>query len=316
MTVSAVSEEELIELFKEAPKESFELLLRNMRIRGVLEKLYAKHSSGMTLSYDENFDTIFEEFFRFFFRPLEIAVQGARQMSFIFLFFEPELISNQYELIQAYVEFLRAWYSHMKLTAEIMLGRTVPRAVKDVVGEFARRYRERIERYRIRPMVEISEYPLLYPKSVFVNFDKSVKSWEEFSRAFEEYRDMIKGTYVSAAEKFIELANSKKFEDYQSFASSFFEKEAKAFDELLKRDDYLDVQRRMLGSLMDYITYFRSFLEEILTSNPVNPFATVSLLDEAFKRITDLRRKVRELERRVAELERGGGSAGGEDKGS
>lgn len=41
----------------------------------------------------------------------------------------------------------------------------------------------------------------------------------------------------------------------------------------------------------------------MIENNPANPFATVSQIDEAYKRILDLRRKVSELERRIEKLE-------------
>ncbi len=80
-----ISREELLELFRFAPKESFELLLKNISLRGMLEEIYLLHTTSIKLSYDEKFDRIFEEIFRFFFRPLEMSVYGARMLRFLFL---------------------------------------------------------------------------------------------------------------------------------------------------------------------------------------------------------------------------------------
>ncbi|MEM2266064.1 MAG: hypothetical protein DSO02_00475 [Hadesarchaea archaeon] len=296
----ALSRDELIELFREAPKESFELLLRNLKIREHLRVLHAKHVSGLKLSYDANFDSIFEEFFRFFFRPLEAAVYGARQLRFLFFMFDLGLMEFQSETLRAYSDFLRSWFDHLRLTSELMLGKVLPTSALDVFREFIRTHREKIESPRVDLGYAV-EYPFLLPKSVLTNLEKSIEHWERFSEAFKEYRRIIKETYVKAAERFIEEANRSRFEDYQVFAGTFSNFEAQAFDEVLKSEDYLRVQKSMLDNLMDYIYFYRRFLEEMLESNPLNPFATVSMLDEAFRRILELKRRISELEKRISE---------------
>ncbi len=298
----SLSREELIELFREAPKESFELLLRNLRIREHLRILHAKHVAGLKLSYDENFDRIFEEFFRFFFRPLESAIHGTRQLRFLFFMFDFGLMESQSETFRAYSDFLRSWLEHLRLTSELMMGRVLPVSMADVFREFIRTYRSKVE----SPAMDFEypvEYPFLLPKSVLTDLERSVEHWEKFSEAFREYRKIIKETYVRAAEGFIEEVNRRRFEGYQEFAGVFSEFEARAFDELLKSEGYLGVQRSMLDNLMDYIYFYRRFSEGMLESNPMNPFATVSMLDEAFKRILELKRRVSELEKKVSRLE-------------
>ncbi|MEM2977665.1 MAG: hypothetical protein QXM46_00030 [Candidatus Hadarchaeales archaeon] len=306
----ALPRDELIELFREAPKESFELLLRNLKIREHLRILHAKHVAGLKLSYDGNFDGIFEEFFRFFFRPLETAVHGARQLRFLFFMFDFGLMESQNETFRAYSDFLKSWLDHLRLTSELMLGRVLPASTVDVFREFIRTYRDKIESPRMDFSGYPVEYPFLLPKSVLTNLEKSVEHWEKFSEAFREYRKIIKETYVRAAERFIEEANRSRFEEYQTFAGAFSNFEAQAFDEVLKSEAYLRVQRSMLDNLMDYIYFYRRFSEEMLESNPMNPFATVSMLDEAFKRILELKRRVSELEKKVSRLERGSRDSG------
>lgn len=62
--------EELVELFNALPKESFELLLRNISVREQLEDLWKEYESGRKLGYGERFEALFEEVFRFFLDPL------------------------------------------------------------------------------------------------------------------------------------------------------------------------------------------------------------------------------------------------------
>lgn len=297
-----LSEKELLELFKEAPKESFELLIRNIKIRDYIQNLYNRHSLGLKLYYDENFDKIFNEFFRFFFRPLESAIYGVRSLRFLFYSFDIEFLEVQNEVFRSLRDLTISWFEHLKLTSEILFGKSLEKLTPpDILWNFVKGYRERIERL---PYFELEpDYPLIFPKSVFEKMEKSIECWQKFSDAFLEYKRIIKGTYVKAAEEFINIANSKSFGSYQEFANIFLETEAKAFDVLLKSKEYLDVHREMLENLMDYIYYYRRFLEEMLIFNPVNPFATVSMVDEAFKRILDLKRKVSELEKKILELD-------------
>lgn len=303
-----VLKDELLELFEVAPKESFELLLRNARIREILEELWTMHKMGVELKYDEKFETIFEEIFRFFNRPLEMAVMGARYMRYFFPF--PEILSfveTQREFMDAYLEFIRSLYSHLSLTFSLYTGYRHPEPVKSVIDEFLERYEEMIRRHRIT-LIDyriFSEYPFLLTKRAFENFEMALKSWDVLSDNFEKYKKLVKDTYVNAAKMFIETANSRQFYSYSDFANEFFNYEAEAFDELLKSRDYIDAQKNMLSGVMDYSYYLRKFFEECLECNPSNPFATTSQIDEAYKRIMDLRREVEELKMRIRELEKG-----------
>lgn len=301
-----LSEKELVDLFRVAPKESFELLLRNIKMREILEDLYSKHKSGIKLYYNDQFDKIFEELFRFFFRPLEIAVLGSRQLELIFPLPETlRLYETQSELLNAYREFMTTLYNHLKLTFELYMGYVMTEdLIQRFVDLYLKRIREHISEFT---SVELStEIPFLLPKVAVDRLEKALESWNEFSTAFKSFRTMVKETYVKGAESFIKKANEEEFKSYQEFTYAFFNEEAKVFDELLKSEEYLKTQGRMLSGLMDYIYNFRTFIEEIIMNNPLNPFATISLMDKAFERIYELKRRIRELEKRIERLEGGG----------
>ena len=297
-----ISDGDAVELFRKIPKESFELLLRNIKVREILEDLYERHKNGFELTYNERFDEIFDEIFRFFLRPLEIAVFGAKRIGYLFPL--QDLVEIQSELLESYLEFLKALCNHIKLMWEISLGLTPQ---EDPVRKFVDLYTERLKSYR-REFVKAGggDEIFVLPKRVFERFENAIDSWNSFTDSFEKFRELVKETYVRGAKSFIEIANGKTFESYDDFANAFFNEEAKVFDELLVSHEYLETQKSMLENLMDYIYNFRMFFEEIAMSNPLNPFATISLLDKAFERIYDLRRKVRELEKRVEKLEKGG----------
>ncbi|MCX8204057.1 MAG: hypothetical protein N3H31_00065 [Candidatus Nezhaarchaeota archaeon] len=311
-----VTAQELTELLKKVPKESFELLVRNLRIRDYLGSLYEKHSSGLAISYDKAFEELFGNFLSPLLRPLEAAIYGVRQLAIMLnSFLDPELVGAQSEIARAYVGLIKSWLEHLKITMNIFLGEVAPSPISGVVEGFLKSYREKVSEYMLtatRYLVSGSFF--LLPKEFFTNLEKAVKRWEEFLKAFENYRGLLRGAYVKAAEVFIEKANVSKFSNYQEFAEAFLNLEAQAFDEVLASPSYVEAQKLLVESLMDYVRCCRELFEEALTSNPASPFATISLLDEAFRRITDLKRRVREVERRLALLEEGLRSDRGEGK--
>lgn len=302
-----ISQDEAIELFKFAPKESFELLLRNIEIRKILEDLWERHQVG-DISYDEKLEKIYDEFSKFFYRPIEISMFGIRQLSYLFPFIDfMKIIESQTEFLDTYCEFLSSVFSHLRLLSEIYFTYTTSEPVKSVLDRFLDQYADLIRSCgsEFTKIDLIHEYPLILPKKVFEYLDNAINSWKNFSEYFRSYRELRKQAFVTAAERFIEIANSKKFSDFSDFLNAFLNEEVKEFDSLLSSDRYIETQKKMIESLMDYVYYFRRFYEGIAESNPLNPFATVSQMDEAFKRIFDLKRRIKELEKRLESIERG-----------
>ncbi len=303
--------EELLELFKALPKESFELLLRNISIRERLEELWKEHASGKSLGYGERFEALFEEVFRFFFRPLEITLRGFRQLRLLLPL--PELLEsleNQWELIRAWRDFIDSLFSHFSIMTELSLGITTPPIVKSMIDGFRESWREKLERYyRHYYLLDVEElrvytdYPLILTKKTTQYLLNALDEWEQFSGYYMEFKDMIRNTYKTAIREFIEIANSKRFDSFQSFRNAFIAISNQKFDSLLRSKRYLEVQGNMVSHLMDYLYRTRRFFEEMFENNPINPFATVGHVDEAHKRIMELRRKIIELEKRINELE-------------
>ncbi len=303
--------EELIELFKALPKESFELLLRNISIRERLEDLWKEHASGKKLGYGERFEALFEEVFRFFFRPLEITLRGFRQLRFLLPL--PELLESwesQWELIRAWRDFIDSLFSHFSLMTELSLGITAPAVVKSMMDNFRESWKERVDRYyRHYYLLDVEElrvytdYPLILTKKTTQYLLNALDEWEQFSGYYMEFKDLIRNSYKASIREFIEVANSKRFDSFQSFRDAFINISNQKFDSLLRSKRYLEVQGNMVSHLMDYLYRTRRFFEEMFENNPINPFATVGHVDEAHKRIMDLRRKVMELEKRINELE-------------
>lgn len=315
MEVEGERVEELAKLFKKVPKTSFELLLRNLKIRDSLKGLYEKHSSGLPLSYDEGFEGLFNDFLGMMFRPLGIMAYGVRLLSSLLshlldYFFSPFLLFLDRGAAEARegvarecASFAKSWLEHLKTTTDLLLGKAMP-TVGSTMEEFLRTYEKEVEEYVKEAIRYTLSGPLLpLPKAFFTNLEEAIRCWEGFAKAFEDYRRALKEAYVKAAEAFIEKANESRFNSYQEFIEAFLDLEAQAFDEVLTSPRFLEAQKLVVEGLMDYVRYCRALFEGVLTSNPANPFATVSLLDEAFRRITDLRRRIRKIEGRLASLE-------------
>ncbi len=311
-----MQEDVLLTLLDRVPRESLELLSRNVKIRKNLETLYEMHRSGMEMRYNGEFEKIFNEIFRFFFRPIEIAIISAKQLRF----FLPtrdnmELFESFAETFQAYEDFLLSLRSHIDLMRRIT-SESNP-AFMQVAEEIARIFGKEadkiLESTEIDGIKFVSDYPFLLSNRALRHIMKAFDCWEMFSRDYYVFKDLMKSTYITAVNEFVDIANSIQFESYTEFANTFYDKSAEHFDRLLKSKEYLDVQNSMTANLMDHFYHLRAFFEEFYENNIFNPFATISQIDEAYRRITDLRRKIDELESRIEKLEtkkeklRGGG---------
>ena len=292
--------EELLGIFQKLPKESFELILRNMQIREKLKSLWEKYDRGDITS--EDFEEIFDEIFILFFRPLEIMLKMGKSIKF--LLSERMFTRIQENLLNAYLDFLNAWMEHIKT-----LSRIYSMEKADVVENFIDAWQDYLSRYMEVEYSEIlrisEELPFLMPKEASEHLFKSMESWLSFEKSYQEYRDILFYIYKRSVHDFLDAAKKSKIKDFESFISKFADFVARDFDVVLKSDEYIRTQGEMLNSLMDYIYNARRFMELMFENSPLNPFATISQIDEAYKRITDLRRKINELEERIEKLERG-----------
>ncbi len=303
-----ISREILAKRFEGVPKESIEILLRNVRVREILENIWKRYRAGIKLEYDGGFDRIFEEVFRLFFRPLELAISGMKRVR---LLLPPpdvaKLYDIQLEMADGYRDLSESLALYLELTMDMLKRYAVPDGVRDLIDAVMSGYIDTLNElslFGIRDIELGSEVTLAFTSRTFEYLRNFLKNWNEFVNLYYEFRRMMKDTYREAVEEFIRNLEFVEFGGFQEFMYALFDAIATKFDELLRSEEYLDVQARMVGSLMDHFYYYRRFCEEILENNPANPVATVSQIDEAYRRITDLRRKVAELERRVAELER------------
>lgn len=285
----------MIEVYRKLPKESFELILRNLAAREYLKRIWEQYSTLGKLDYLEDFDKIFEELFRFFLRPFELIIFNERVIRSIFPL--QDLITTR-DVVSAYTDFVESLTSHMRLTLQL-LSQPVPKTPFDRFIEDWLDFAKKFEFQTAFPQ----DLPFALPADAKNYLIDCMKHWGDFVSDYEKYREMLRKAFRRSIENFCDFlsrSNVKSFDEFKNLLQDFL---AKEFDVLLKSEEYLDLQQRLFDALFDHIYYLRRFFELILENNPASPFATVSQLDEAYKRIMDLRRKIAELEKRLEALE-------------
>lgn len=288
----------MIELYKKLPKESFELLIRNLTVREHLREIWRLYELNRKLDYSNEFDSIFEELFRFFFRPFELVMFNEQVIRNILPIHE--IFSNK-DVVSAYADFLESIFSHMKLTFQLFSESIFTQ--KYPIQKFFEEWREFLKKFESTGDVLVRDYPFALPENAKNYLLDCFAHWKEFIEGYELYRELIKKAYRRAVDRVVDLANSSAFQSFESFRDAFQDSLAKEFDLLLKSEEYLETQGKLMNALFDHIYCLRRFLELMIENNPASPFATVSQIDEAYKRILDLKRKVSELEKRIEKLE-------------
>ncbi|MEM4472697.1 MAG: poly(R)-hydroxyalkanoic acid synthase subunit PhaE [Archaeoglobaceae archaeon] len=285
----------MLEVYKKLPKESFELILRNFTVREYLKNAWNKFLLSGNLE-PSSLEKIFDELFRFFLRPFELIIFNEKIVRSIFPI-EKILVGE--DVLSAYTEFVESFTSHMKLTFQLF---SQPFFERMPVENFIEEWKKFFDKFEVKPVIPY-DLPFALPENAKNYLIDCILHWKEFVIDYEKYRDLLRNSYMKSVEKFCEFLSKSKPNSFEEFRNSFMDFMAKEFDSLLISEEYLKLQQKLLDALFDHIYCLRRFLELLIENNPASPFATVSQIDEAYKRIMDLRRKVLELEKRIELLE-------------
>ncbi|MFN3383757.1 MAG: hypothetical protein ACK401_02535 [Archaeoglobaceae archaeon] len=285
----------MMEAYKKLPKESFELILRNIAVRDHFKDLWRQYVSYGRLEA-QNFDRVFEELFRFFFRPFELILFNEKIIKSIIPI--QDIFSSR-ELASAYSEFVESLFSHMRLTFQLFSEPLVEKTLPDRFIEEWREYLRRFEAIREIPY----DIPFALPENAKNYLIDCFSHWNDFLVYYEKYRALMKSSFTKAVERVCEFVEKSEFKSFEEFKNAFQDFLTKEFDNLLRSKEYLELQEKLFSALFDHIYCLRRFFELLIENNPASPFATVSQIDEAYKRILDLRRKISELEKRIELLE-------------
>lgn len=286
----------VLDLYRKLPKESFELLFRNITVRDYLREIWSSYEQFGSIR-EEYFDRIFNEIFRFFFRPFEIVLLNEKAIKSLIPL--NEMLSGK-EVFNVYTEFMNSLFSHGLLTFKLL---SEPLQEKNVLDSFIEEWRDFLKNFDSGFDINLPEYPFVLPEDAKNYFLDCLSHWNSFLGTYEKYRRLLKKAYTNAVNSLMQFAMENKFKDFDDLRLSFQQALAEEFDRLLKSEEYLELQGSLFSSLFDHIYCLRRFLELIIENNPACPFATVNQMDEAYKRILDLKRKVSELEKRIEKLE-------------
>lgn len=258
------------ELFKrDIPKESIELIFINVKIRENLRSLWELYKSG-NLEYNDKFEEIFNEMFKIFLRPLKLFS------------LETIKIPKTYGFLNAYFDFLRSYFEYLQSLFELIF---------KVITSLSDNPFKDWELY-----LENFQDVFILPKSAVQNLFRGLEEYERFVSKYDEFSRVLKESYLKACRRFIQ---NVKANDFDEFVNLFVQEISKEFDRVLKSENYVSLQKEMVESLMDYAYHIRRYFEDLIEYNPLNPFATISMIDEAYRRIQDLKRRVDRLERIV-----------------
>lgn len=278
--------DELIKLYFKLPKESFELILRNAIIR---EKLFKAWKSFLDSDFDDVeriTNKIFDDVFGVFLRQFE--------------FFDIREQNPFNELIKSYVDFtnsmIKFWSSFFEVEERNLL--------KDFLDYWAKMNEKfgKVLEYTSMKNEIFQKLPLI-SKDAVVAISKAIESYEKFENLRNEYEKIILNAWKESNKKFVEELKTKDPEklSFTDFINVWIKELSSNFDKIVKDETFVKVQSEMLHSLMDFLKYTRIFNESLVT--PTNPFALKSEMDEAYKRIHDLKREVNELKKKVKKLE-------------
>jgi len=280
--------DELEKLYFKLPKESFELLLRNVIIREELFNAWRYFLDSDFESLERSVDKVFDEMFRVFFKQLKLF--GIHE-------------KNTFdEFLRSYVDFtnslLRFWFSFFEIKE------------RNLVGEFLEYWMKIREKFTETLVIGLKhegvlrEFPFISKDAVIAVF-RAIESYDKFNKSWNEYKNIISKAWVDANKKFVgylKMVESPEKIDFKDFVDLWMRELSSVYDEVMRSEKFVRVQSEMLHNLMDFLRYKRTF-NEMLFNYPSNPFALKSEIDEAYKRIQDLKREVNRLNKRVKELE-------------
>ncbi|MCX7999963.1 MAG: hypothetical protein N3A69_13590, partial [Leptospiraceae bacterium] len=265
-------------------------------IREYIEEIWNRYNVSGKIEYINEFEKIFEELFRFFLRPFEIIIFNEKMIRSIIPIQE---IFVSKDFVSAYNELMDNLLSHMKLTFQLF---SQPFIEKMPIEKFIREWMDFVRRLEITHEM-LYDLPFALPENAKNYLMDCLSTWNYFFVDYGKYRDLLRNAFIRSVENFCDFATKSKLNSFDDFRNSFQEYLAKEFDSLLKSEEYLQLQKKLFDALFDHIYCLRRFLELMIENNPASPFATISQIDEAYKRIMDLKRKISDLEKRIEFLE-------------
>lgn len=132
---------------------------------------------------------------------------------------------------------------------------------------------------------------------------QSFAAWLDYQEASYEYQVMLADAWVKAFEELmrdmIDMAQQgQEMEGLRAFLNKWSATADGIFLEIFRSDAYVEVQSRLVNALMEYRIRQRAVTEKILE---LNDLPTRTEIDEAHRRIYELRKELKALKRQVAQ---------------
>lgn len=306
--------------------ETYELVLRNVAIHKRLSEAHDLLREKPEMSAEERysrlkdkFGEIYQDVFSMFFRPFKIALDPYGEFLKLSKVSAPESWFKRYMDLfrmwgEAHSSFLKgianAYQSYLKESREgDQTGDTAQMKemrqadlLRNIVDEGSKVYLETVDKYIER----LSEDQFLFPKTFLVCMRNWISVYPKMYRLERRFESIFYDGWEKSLNKFVDaMAESGKPPaeiEYKEFYEMFINTFSKEYAELLKSNEFVEVQNNLLATLADIFRNFREAIEAQLKMFPVLPFAPRSEIDAIEKRVHDYGKLVRELRRDIREI--------------
>lgn len=130
-------------------------------------------------------------------------------------------------------------------------------------------------------------------------------AWLDYQQASYEYQVVLADTWVKAFEQLMQQVltmqqSGEEIEGLRAFIMRWSNTADEIFKDIFRSDAYVEVQSRLVNALMEFRLKQRMVNEELLD---IMDMPTRSEIDEAHRRIYELRREVKALKRHISQLQ-------------
>jgi len=316
----------LFDAYLHLQTETYEMIIRNVSIHNTLREVYESIAEDPDLTteeiydlLDKNFKKIYTDIFAMFYRPFEVVTYPLT-----FLVKEqlgtltPEMVMNSYlgmfnAVGRSQVDILKGFSDIMKGYSSVITKYDTEEEALDA------RIRELLPLNIVRNMVDegfenffevlnnffgyLGESQFLIPKTFVVNLNNVFSAYSKIFGLWRRYELMFENVWNRALNKFSEAIAENKEIDFEKFFNTFRGLFSDEYDELLRSDEFIEVQNRLRDTLTDIIRYAGEAIYGLLDMFPVLPFAPRKEVDEVERRMYDNKKVLDSVERRVAAIE-------------
>lgn len=316
----------LFDAYLHLQTESYEMIIRNVSIHNRLREVYESIAEDPDITIEEIYDLldtsfkdIYSDIFAMFYRPFEVA-------TYPFKFFlkeqlgnlTPETLLNSYlgmfnsvgrsqvDILKGFSDILKGYssvitkYETEEEALDARIKELLPlNILRNMTDEGLENFFEVLSNF----FGYLGESQFLIPKTFVVNINNVLSAYSKIFGLWRRYELMFENVWNRALNKFSEEVADNKDIDFEKFFNTFRGLFSEEYDDLLRSNEFIDVQNRLRDTLTDTIRYSGEAIYALLEMFPVLPFAPRKEVDEIERRMYDNKKVLNSVERRVAKLE-------------